>query len=277
MFAVRPALQHAVKYAAVARDSIRRLEPGIVVLIYHRVGAGSRSEIDLPVPAFEEQMAWLAFTGRVVSLADALHGLAGSGESITPDAPPKVVVTFDDGTADLLEHAAPILERHSVPATLYLATRFVDEGIAFPGDAVPLSWAGVRELAAGGCVDIGSHTHGHKLLDRLPPAAVADELDRSIELIGEHVGRAPLDFAYPKAVPGSLAAHEAVRTRFRSAALAGTRPNRYGRTDPYRLARSPVQVSDGTRWFVRKALGGMQLEDDLRDVLNRRRYASSDA
>jgi hypothetical protein len=63
-----------------------------------------------------------------------------------------------------------------------------------------------------------------------------------------------------------------VRARFASAAIAGTRPNRYGRTDPYRLHRSPVQVADGMRWFRRKVAGGMALEDDVRRLVNRLRY-----
>ena len=48
-----------------------------------------------------------------------------------------------------------------------------------------------------------------------------------------------------------------------------------GRTDLHRLRRSPVQVGDGMRWFRRKAAGGMALEDDLRTLRNRRRYAGT--
>ena len=55
----------------------------------------------------------------------------------------------------------------------------------------------------------------------------------------------------------------------------GTRVNRYGATDPYRLARSPVQVSDGDRWFRHKVAGGLGFEDTLRRALNRRRYAGA--
>ena len=104
---------------------------------------------------------------------------------------------------------------------------------------------------------------------------IDDELDRSIALIGEHLGRPPLDFAYPKAVLGSPPAQAAIRARFRSAAVAGTRTNPYGRADRYRLARSPVQVADGERWFAHKAKGGMGFEDQLRRLLNRRRYSEA--
>jgi peptidoglycan/xylan/chitin deacetylase (PgdA/CDA1 family) len=270
---VQAALRQAVKASAAARDLVRRPAPGIVVLIYHRVGGGSPLDVDLPVERFDEQMAWLAATGKVVTLAAALDALAAPGRGDAEET--KVVVTFDDGTADFADHAVPVLERHRIPATLYAATECIDRGIAFPDDGTPLSWAALRDVCASGWVDVGSHTHRHRLLDRLPEAEVDDELDRSIALIGEHVGRAPRDFAYPKALLGSPAAERAVRARFRSAAVAGTRPNPIGATDPYRLARSPVQASDGQRWFVRKAAGGMGLEDELRRLLNRRRYATA--
>ena len=56
-----------------------------------------------------------------------------------------------------------------------------------------------------------------------------------------------------------------------TAAVLGTRANP-PLTDLHRLRRSPVQASDSARWFRRKAVGGMHLEDDLRQLANRVRY-----
>jgi peptidoglycan/xylan/chitin deacetylase (PgdA/CDA1 family) len=217
-------------------------------------------------------MAWLAMNRRPVSLDEAVALLEGRD---MPAGPPPVVVTFDDGTLDFVDHAVPVLARHRVPATLYLATDFVERQRTFPSDATPVTWSGLAEALSTNLVTIGSHTHTHALLDRLPDGEVADELDRSVALIGERLGVEARHFAYPKAVAGSPAADEAVRTRFRSAALAGTRTNPYGTTDLHRLARSPIQVSDQTRWFRRKARGGMAVEDGLRRALNRRRYTDA--
>lgn len=259
-----------IKTLAAAGDRVRPPAAGVVVLIYHRVGGGSGTEVDLSPRAFDEQMAWLAATGRVVTLDAAIDLLAGTAGGDGREDP--VVVTFDDGTADLAEHAMPVLERHGVPATVYLATRFVDEGIAFPDDGTPLSWSAVKDMAATGLVTVGSHTHGHLLLDRLPAAEAADELDRSRQLIEDHVGAPAHHFAYPKAVAASPEVEPLVRERFRSAALGGNRPNPPGRTDVHRLSRSAVQVSDGNEFFVRKARGGMAFEDSIRRAVNRVRY-----
>jgi peptidoglycan/xylan/chitin deacetylase (PgdA/CDA1 family) len=264
-----------VKVASAAVDRLRPNVDGVVILLYHRVGGGSSLEIDLDASRFDDQIAAVAARGAV-SLGTALEQLTAPD---TPAGAPAVVITFDDGTADFVEVALPILVRHRVPVTLYLATDFVEGGASVPAGTRPISWSGLRDACATGLVDVGSHTHSHRLLDRITEAEAAAELDRSVGLIGEHLSRAAADFAYPKAVAGTPEVERLVRERFRSAALAGTRVNPY-RTgegsrsaDLYRLARSPIQVSDGMHFFERKLAGGMALEDSVRRAMNRVRYA----
>jgi peptidoglycan/xylan/chitin deacetylase (PgdA/CDA1 family) len=274
----RKAALRALKTASVWRDKVRAPDPGVVVLIYHRVGGGADTEIDLDPRLFDEQMAWLSETGRALSLDAALALLAGDGPSAANGGgsePNPVVVTFDDGTTDLVDVALPILERHKVPATVYVATRHIDEQLPWPADGQPMTWAGAKEMADTGLVTIGSHTHGHALLDRLSPDEAAAELDRSRELIEEKLGVPADHFAYPKAVAPPAPVEAVVRQRFRSAALGGNRPNPYAATDPHRLARTAIQVSDGMEFFHRKAEGGMAFEDTFRRAANRIRYRNA--
>jgi peptidoglycan/xylan/chitin deacetylase (PgdA/CDA1 family) len=260
--------RHALKAVAAAADALHHPPNGLVVLIYHRIGGHSGIETDLPLGLFEDQMQFLAREADLVSLDDGLRAI----EPAQSAGSRPVAVTFDDGTTDFAELAVPVLARHRVPATLYLATGFVEDQRPFPYEGKPISWSAVRDALSTGLVSVGSHTHRHALLDRVPPSEVDEELDRSIALIEERLCTRAEHFAYPKALPGSAAADRAVRARFRSAALAGARVNRFGATDPYRLARSPVQVSDGMRWFTHKARGGLHLEDRVRELVNRRRY-----
>ena len=266
----RAAALQALKAAAMVGDRVRPPVPGVVVLIYHRVGRRAETEIDMPADQFESQMEWLAQTGRAVDIDTAVARLVLREPADAPVNP--VVVTFDDGTSDLAEVALPILARHQVPATVYLATQFVDEQLTWPAEGQPLSWAGAREMVDSGLVTIGSHTHGHALLDRLAPAEAAAELDRSKELIQEKLGVTADHFAYPKAVAPPAEVEKVVRDRFVTAALGGNRPNPYSRTDVHRLARTAVQVSDGWSFFQRKADGGMAFEDTFRRAVNRVRY-----
>jgi peptidoglycan/xylan/chitin deacetylase (PgdA/CDA1 family) len=265
-------LGQGLKTAAVAVDRVRPQARGVVVLLYHRVEGGSGLAVDLPLDLFDAQMAALAATGRVTTIDAALDALS---QPAPPAAGDPIVVTFDDGTADFAQHALPVLERHRVPAVLYVATDFVERGREFPAGGTPLSWGALADAVATGLVTVGSHTHTHTLLDRADASVVDDELDRSIALIGERLGVTARHFAYPKALPGSDVAARAVERRFASAALAGTRANPYGRTDPYRLARSPIQTADAMRWFSQKVAGGMAFEDTVRRVANRARYAGA--
>lgn len=268
--AARGVSLQAVKVAAQVVDLVQKPSRGIVVLIYHRVGGGT-CDVDLSTSVFDRQMRFLAEEARPVTLDVALDLLAD------PQPPPvdPVVVTFDDGTADFADAAMPILHRHGVPATLYLATAFVEESRSFPDNGVPLSWQALRDVVATGLVTIGSHTHNHALLDRVEIPEARRELDTSVGLIQDRLGVAARHFAYPKALSGSPAVVDMIRGRFASAAVSGGRPNLYGATDPYRLLRSPIHVSDGVGWFRRKAAGGLAFEDVVRNVLNRRRYAGA--
>jgi len=274
---IRDMTQRAVKSTAAAVDQLRTPHEGVVILIYHRVGRRTSLEVDLPTSLFDEQMAALAELGRATTLDDALDWLCTPVSTAVSGARqgPPIVVTFDDGTEDLADIATPILERYAIPATLYVATDFVDRGIRFPGDGKALSGVSLAAMVATGLITVGSHTHTHALLDRLSPHEVAYEIETSARLIDDHIGQRPGHFAYPKAVAPSPSVDRLIRISYRSAALAGTRANRRGHTDVHRLARSPVQRGDGMRWFERKVGGGMALEDDLRTGVNRWRYARS--
>ncbi len=255
-----------IKQVSMAVDKLRPPPQGIVVLIYHRVGGQSASAVDLDTDVFDAQLCHLGEHHRVLSLHDAVEHLrAGT-------ATDGVVLTFDDGTADFADIVVPALVRHGLPATLYAATRFIDEGLDFPWGASPLSWSALRDACSTGLVTVGSHTHSHWLLDRLEAHKLDDDLDRSISLIGEHIGYAPAHFAYPKAMPGSHHAEVAVRRRFESAALAQSRVNRPGKCDLHRLWRTPVQRSDDMRIFGAKANGGLRLEGELRALVAKVKY-----
>lgn len=272
--AARDATATMVKVAAAGADRVRPPAVGVTILIYHRVGAGTASSVDLSVSLFRRQMAHLAAQGTVITLDAAVARLTAPvpcGEA----AQPAVVITFDDGTSDWVEHAMPVLADHGLPATFYVATSFVDECRPWPGGGEAVSWSGLADMASTGLATIGSHTHAHALLDRVDASVAAREVDRSADLIEEKLGRPCAHFAYPKALLGSPAAQAAVQRRFTSAALAIGRVNVAGSTDPYRLCRTPIQIADGMRWFQAKAAGGLRVEGALRERASGSRYADS--
>lgn len=259
--------RRAAKRLALVVDGVRPQSVGAVVLAYHRVGGRTNSPVDLSTAMFRRQMSHIRAALSPVSL-DALIDDVESVEN----ADALMSITFDDGTADFVDVALPVLVEYQLPVTLYLSTSFVDTGREYPANGQPVSWGGLREALSTGLVTIGAHTHNHVLLDRCSLDVAATELDTCNQRIEDELGVSPRHFAYPKAVAANGAVEALVRGRYRSAAIAGTRPNIPGETNPYRLYRSPIQNADGWEGFSRKVRGGMRTEDDVRRIINLARY-----
>jgi peptidoglycan/xylan/chitin deacetylase (PgdA/CDA1 family) len=93
-----------------------------LVLLYHRVADDPDDRLGLAVsPAhFAEQLEVLTADWRPMALEElAVAARAGR----VPDR--AVAVSFDDGYADNLEHAAPALAEAGVPATFFVASGFL--------------------------------------------------------------------------------------------------------------------------------------------------------
>ena len=77
----------------------------------------------------------------MVDLDTAVDILGGRSPHV--GAAPKVVLTFDDGTADWPEVVLPALVERRLPATFYVSTDFVERRASFPDGGGPVSWSGL--------------------------------------------------------------------------------------------------------------------------------------
>jgi peptidoglycan/xylan/chitin deacetylase (PgdA/CDA1 family) len=232
----------------------------IVILAYHRVGAGDR-EIDLPIRSFERHLAALAEGASVRTLDDALTDGEGG-----------LVLSFDDGYRDFHDQVLPRLVAHRLPAVLYLATGLVDGDAKSTSSGDHLTWAMLREAVDTGLVTFGSHTHTHADLSRATEEEAEEEMRRSKELIEHHLQIPCRHFAYPWGV-GAEGPDRAARSLFESAAIGSWRTNRRGRIDPFRLGRTPILRSDGSFFFRAKTLGVLDAEGLAYRLLRRGPWA----
>jgi peptidoglycan/xylan/chitin deacetylase (PgdA/CDA1 family) len=108
--------------------------PGVIVLMYHRILGADRALVGLPVEEFAAQMAWLRDNCDPIH-PDELRARATRGRRPRP----AVLVTFDDGYRDYHDLAYPILRKQRIPAVVFLATSFMDEGGMIWTDTV--QWA----------------------------------------------------------------------------------------------------------------------------------------
>lgn len=95
------------------------------ILIFHRVHAKPDPMFpeELDAHRFEQQIAWLAQWFNILPLAEGIERL--KRKSLPPRA---LSITFDDGYANNYTVALPILQRHRIAATIFVATRYLDGG-----------------------------------------------------------------------------------------------------------------------------------------------------
>ncbi len=99
-----------------------------VVLMYHSISRRRPDPFNICVDPelFAEQLQLLHDHFRVVSLGELRSALVRD-EPLTR----AVALTFDDGYRDNLLAAKPLLERHGLPATVFITTGFVGSGRDF--------------------------------------------------------------------------------------------------------------------------------------------------
>ncbi|HKE98104.1 MAG TPA: polysaccharide deacetylase family protein [Actinomycetes bacterium] len=184
-------------------------------------GAGARG--------FARQVATLKRMGTIVPLASALDTLAG-GRPLPPRA---IALTFDDGYADNLELAVPVLRRLEVPATFFLVPGILERrvrpwwevlGWAFGrSGAGTLDWRG-QGLPVQGEAGVRSMMRVAEQLKELDRAGRDAEVARLVELLEpagspEAVDRLFLDLDGARALAGhgfevgSHSTHHAILSR----------------------------------------------------------------
>ena len=173
------------------------LQAPVIVLCYHRVARPERDPHQLAVSPenFREQMKFLRDNFPVLRF-DGKWDF----EKVS------FVITFDDGYADNLHEALPILHETGLPATVFVSSGFTGGGRAFPwdGDDSParpehrqLSADELRQLAADPLVTLGSHTLTHPRLSELPPAEQEKEILSGHRALEETVGKKLSVMSYP--------------------------------------------------------------------------------
>lgn len=163
------------------------------VAMYHSVGDCSDDPYRITVTPerLDRQLAWLTRRGlRGVSMAELLAAPTRRG---------LVGLTFDDGYADFLTGALPVLRRHGFTATLFvLPGRLGGDNAWDPlGPRKPLLTAdGIRQAAAEG-VEIGSHGLTHVDLTKADDILLKTEVVESRAVLEELTGTPVTGFCYP--------------------------------------------------------------------------------
>ena len=135
MMSVRPLLRRAAYRSGALSLARRRVRHALTAVMLHRVMDPADPDFPLadPVytlstPLFAQLLRFFRDHYAVVDLRQVLDAIEGT-RALPPHA---LLITFDDGWADNLTYAAPLLQEHGMPAVIFVAAEAVQEpGIAW--------------------------------------------------------------------------------------------------------------------------------------------------
>lgn len=277
----------------------RKSELRIPILMYHSIsdtdetGVHPYYRLCTSPKVFTDQMQYLHENNySVISLSDAVDLISATQSS--PQRPydsttqrlndsiaqqPKyVVLTFDDGYKDFYTDAFPSLKQYGYPATVFLPTDYIGNGLAGLRCKQHLTWKEVRELQIQGIV-FGSHTCSHPQLYDASSAALKDELARSRSTIETKTGACD-GFCYPYKFPDQDGHFVAVLTKdLKSTGYTYGVSTRIGTvnklTDLFSLKRVPVNSGDDLPLFQAKLEGRYDWLYNFQATIKRTRCSKS--
>jgi peptidoglycan/xylan/chitin deacetylase (PgdA/CDA1 family) len=140
----------------IGRLRVRLSNPIGLILLYHRVSAGEPDPQLLAVSRthFNEHLEVLGRTARPSRLAEMTS---------ETDSPEGVAITFDDGYADNLHEALPLLSAHGHPATVFVTAGHVQTGAPFWWDEVQNIVLESGPATSNLTLDLGDGSHRWEL------------------------------------------------------------------------------------------------------------------
>lgn len=254
------------------------------ILMYHRV-------VDhipgIPAPTWNITPA--AFHAQLKGLLDlGFHAWPLSRALKLHDCneafPEKIfVVTFDDAHQSVFTNALPVLRELQIPATVFLATAYLDSKQPFPFDSwsikradllppavwQPLTTDQCQEMVASGLVELGAHTHTHHDFSKRPIDFPGD-LEANLDLLKSQFGLSNPPFAFPYGRATKEMMH-AVREGGASCGLTTKAVPVDPRESPFGWGRFDVEAWDTAESLAAKLGGWYSWAPELRQRITARR------
>ncbi|ADB18496.1 polysaccharide deacetylase [Pirellula staleyi DSM 6068] len=243
------------------------------VLMYHRISSCPNAVID-PTWNVTPRMLRLQLEGLLKRgfRAWPLQRVLDYHRRGQPIPRTVFVVTFDDGYENNFTEAFPILCELEVPATIFLATAYLDTQDPFPSDDWelagddaqpidswrPLSTDQCREMQRSGLIELAAHTHTHADF-RGRPDALYEDLLINQQVLAERFGITEATFAFPYGTrstgfSGPLLAG-AVKAAGLSCALTTESELVFPTSDPFDWGRFTAEEHDTPSMLASKLSG----------------------
>ncbi len=187
-----PGIRHAILSAKALLWKIAHAPMGLHTLCYHHVAAEHQAR-------FAQQLDYFGRHGTFVDVDRAID-LVRSGEALKGRF---FLVSFDDGYADTVDVALPVLTARKIPAIAFMIGSFLDQppiessdrqsGYMSRGDLATWCSAGMA---------VGSHSHTHRRMIGLSDTEARWEFEASKAALAFATHMPIRHFACPWGLPG---------------------------------------------------------------------------
>lgn len=210
----------------------------VPILLYHHISdAGPGNRYFVSPAIFQQQMKWLYDHHYQTITISQLAGLLLNGGEM-PQRP--VVITFDDGDADMVANALPILQQYDFKATAFLIVRWIDAKEYITSDQV-------EQLMKAGW-EIGSHSMSHIDLTQ-NEENLSYEVRDSRTRLDQKFGLKVTSFAYPFGAIDEKVVNFTANSGYQAAVGLGT-TYKHGLYDLYYLVRMEVRQEYSMDQFI---------------------------
>lgn len=177
-----PSMTHAATKLAEDQFAVR-------ILAYFMVGQDDTPDANITIEQFNDQMRFLKEGGYNVISLEQMNDAYTSKTTLPENS---VAITFDGGDKSILTNAAPILEAHQFPYTIFIATDREDAN-----DPRYLNWENIKALQKSGFVTIGLHPQIYGSIGFDTPEIIRKSINNATARLRDEMSMNASFFSYP--------------------------------------------------------------------------------
>lgn len=212
------------------------------ILMYHSIGTKVKNDIygiySLDIDLFENQMKHL-HRNHIRDIT-SIKNFTSKKNSIS--------ITFDDGFADILYKATPILCKLNIPFTVFVPPKLIVQKNEY------LSISELKELSKLNICTIGAHGYSHKPLTKLNLDNIIKEVSSSKLWLEDTLGDEVKYMSYPHGAVNNTIKDVVKKNGFISASSSRPGINTI-KLDMLELRRTAILSHDNLDQFVSKING----------------------
>lgn len=160
-----------------------------IILSYQKISEPLNQDANLSFNQFESHIEYLLKEEYNIIPLSWLVKSINAGKTI-PDK--SVVIVFEGGFQSPLEQALPLLNKHKLPYTIFIAPRTVDQNAPST-----LDWPSIKKLSKLDHVTIGLHPEYYTHIVHNEAQNISHAINTAIVRYREELGKNAQYFAYP--------------------------------------------------------------------------------